>query len=483
MRKSRAFLFLSVIWLAVLAAGVFVFSSQINNFIDRLNSKMAPARSEVTTEPAQIPNPTFQIPHVPDRPFKLGLDLQGGTHIVYEADLSGIASSEYDEAMEGLRDVIERRVNLFGVSEPIVQIQESDGSWRLIVELAGIRDTKAAIEAIGKTPFLEFREPRPEEEVKMILEKQEQIRKKIEAKEELSQEDFQTAVTDPYFTPTPLTGRYLKKATLGFHNVTNEPLVLLEFDEEGAKIFADLTKKYIGKPIGIYLDGQGISAPKVQQEITSGEAQITGNFKLEEARNLVRNLNAGALPIPISILSQQTIEASLGEASLSQSFKAGLWGIGSVILFMVLVYRMGGVLAVLGLLVYGIFVLALFKLIPVTLTLAGFAGFILSFGMAVDANVLISERMREERKLGRDFNGMVREGFSRAWPPIRDGHITTLISTCIMFFMGTGFLQGFALTLGIGVLASLFSAVVFVRLTTWMFAGTIFAKWKAMWTR
>jgi len=465
------FLFLTLIWFALTAAVFFDFSSQWNQLAGELNRKFG------------IEESRWRILQIPERPFKLGLDLQGGIHLVYEADLSNISPQEYEDAMEGLRDVIERRVNLFGVEEPVVQVEEQAESWRLIVELAGIRDTKSAISAIGETPFLEFREPLSEEETEKILAKREEVRKKFEEKIQLSAEDMMAVIKDPYFAPTSLTGRFIKRATLGFDNIGNEPLVLLEFDDEGKKLFAELTKKHLGKPLAIAIDDQVISAPTIQAEITTGQAQISGNFSLEEARTLVRNLNAGALPIPITIISQQTVEASLGEESLSRSLKAALWGVLGVIIFMLVVYRMGGVIAVLGLLLYGIFILAVFKMIAVTLTLAGIAGFILSFGMAVDANVLILERMREEKKKGRDFNGMVREGFSRAWPAIRDGHITTLISTVIMFIVGTGFLQGFALTLGIGVLMSLFSAVVFVRLMMWLMAETPLAKWRAIWTR
>lgn len=461
MKKTRIFLLLLFIFIFAFGSGMFVFSSELN----ALMQKIGP------------------IGLIPDRPFRLGLDLQGGAHLVYEADLQQISSKDYGEAMQGLRDVIERRINLFGIQEPIVQVQQSGESWRLSVELAGIKDIKQAIEMIGQTPFLEFRRPLSQEQTEAILREKEEVKRKFEKGETLSQEEVQIAFQDPYFEPTPLTGRYLKKATLGFHDVTQEPLVLLEFNEDGTKLFAELTKQYVSRPLAIYLDGQLISAPTVQEEITSGQAQISGKFSVEEARNLVRNLNSGALPIPIKLISQQTVEATLGADSLASIMRAGMWGVLAVVFFMIAVYRVSGIFAVVSLGVYGIVLLALFKGIPITLTLSGIAGVILSLGMAVDANILIAERMREERMWGRDFYGMIREGFTRAWPSIRDGHVTTLISCIVLFFVGTGFIQGFALALGIGVILSMFAAIIISRLLFSLFIGTRLGKVGWPWTR
>ena len=381
-------------------------------------------------------------------PFRLGLDIQGGTHLVYRADIAAVAPADRDGAMEALRDVIERRVNLFGVAEPIVQVEESGDERRLIVELAGIRDVGAAIQAIGETPYLEFREERPQEEREAILEAQQ--------KGERPQED-------PYFIPTPLTGRFVKRATLDFDQTGFQPFVALELTDEGAKIFAELTKKNIGKQLAIYLDGVVISAPVVQEEITGGLAQISGNFTPESARELAGRLNAGALPVPITLIAQQSVEASLGRESLARSVMAGIIGFVAVAIFMILWYRLPGLLAVVALLIYVATVLAIFKLIPVTLTVAGIAGFILSIGMAVDANVLIFERMREEVQKGKAFEEAIQEGFGRAWTSIRDSNVSSLLTSGILYWLGTSVVQGFALTLGIGILISMISAITVTR--------------------
>lgn len=354
-------------------------------------------------------------------PFKLGLDLQGGTHLVYQADLSGI--DDKSDAMTGVRDVIERRVNLFGVAEPRVQISGQD---RLIVELAGIKDTKQAIAMIGLTPSLDFRK------------------------------EIQTEEGEIAFEYTGLTGRQLKRSDISFDPTTFKPSVGLYFDSEGKDLFAELTKEYVGKRIAIFLDGAPISVPVVNEPILDGQAVISGDFSVEEAKTLAQRLNAGALPVPINLISQQTIGASLGKDSLDKSLKAGLYGLLAVALFMFLFYRLRGIAAVSALLIYGALLLAIFKLLPVTLTLAGMAGVILSIGMAVDANVLVFERLKEESRIA--------DAFKRAWPAIRDGNISTLITCLILYFFTTGLVKGFALTLGIGVLLSMFSAMIVTRL-------------------
>ncbi len=376
----------------------------------------------------KITNSTLSIPNFLNFPYRFGLDIQGGTHLVYQADLSNTSAADYSSFMEAVRDVIERRVNLFGVAEPLVQVEKSGSEWRLIVELAGIKDIAAAIRLIGETPFLEFRE---------------------EGKEG--------------FDPTPLTGRYVKRAAVDFDPTTYQPQVALELTDEGGKIFAELTKKNVGKRLAIYLDGAPISAPVVQEEITGGKAQITGNFTPQSAKELVGRLNAGALPVPITLIAQQSVGASLGEESLARSIQAGLWGFAAVVIFMILWYRLPGLLAVLALLLYIALVLAIFKLIPVTLTVAGIAGFILSIGMAVDANILIFERMKEELRHGRVLEEAVREGFGRAWTSIRDSNTSSLITAGILYWLGTGLVQGFALTLAIGILVSMFSAISVTR--------------------
>ena len=381
-------------------------------------------------------------------PYRLGLDIQGGTHLVYRADTSAVAAGERDTAMKSLRDVIERRVNLFGVAEPLVQIEKSGDESRLIVELAGVRDIGASIALIGETPYLEFREERPAEEQKAIAEAQ--------GKGERMNEDL-------LFAPTQLTGRFVKRADVNFEPTTFQPLVTLELTDEGASIFADITKKNIGKRLAIYLDGAPISAPVVNETIEGGSAQITGNFTPESAREFAGRLNAGALPVPISLISQQSVEASLGKDSLNRSVTAGIIGFLAVAVFMILWFRLPGLIAVLALLLYVAITLAIFKLIPVTLTIAGIAGLILSIGMAVDANILIFERMKEELRDGRDLETAIREGFSRAWPSIRDSNISSILTSLILYWLGTSVVQGFALTLGIGILVSMFSAISVTR--------------------
>jgi preprotein translocase subunit SecD len=392
-------------------------------------------------------NIRINIPQFHKIPFKLGLDLQGGTHLVYQADLATIDAVERDASLEGIRDVIERRVNLFGVAEPIIQINRSGESYRLIVDLPGVTDVKSAIDMIGATPYLEFKEQREQVETDEILKKQQEG-------------DAEAQNTDAYFKPTQLTGRYLKKSQLAFDQTTNNPHVSLEFTDEGGKIFAELTKNNIGKVLAIYLDGSPISIPRVEEEISGGKAQITGSFTLTEAKELAQRLNAGALPVPINLISQQNIGASLGHESLQESLKAGIIGFLAILLFMVVFYRLSGFFSALSLVIYVIFLLAFFKLIPVTLSLAGIAGFLLSMGMAVDANMLIFSRAKEELKSGRSFSDALTNGTKRAWPAIRDGNFTTILVGLVLFIFGTSFVKGFALTLIIGNLVSMFSAIV-----------------------
>lgn len=393
-------------------------------------------------------------------PFRLGLDLLGGTHLVYQADLSGTGGQNAGDAMAGVRDVIERRVNLFGVAEPLVQIEGKD---RLVVELAGIKDVNLAIQMIGQTPFLEFKEELPQDESQKILD---------------AQKEGKWQGEDPYFKPTGLTGKHLKRSQLTFDRTTSQPEISLELNDEGAKLFAEITKRNIGKRIAIYIDGVAISAPVVQSEIGGGKAVISGRFTIKEAKDLANNLNAGALPVPINLISQQTIGPSLGQDSLNKSLKAGLYGLLAVAMFMILYYRLPGAVSVLALLVYTAIVLAVYKLLPVTLTLAGIAGFILSLGMAVDANVLIFARMREELKSGNSLNHSFANGFHRAWYSIRDSHVATLLGAFVLYSFSTSVVKGFALTLGIGVLTSLFTAIVVTRSFLGLFVKPRLEKYK-----
>src|SRR3989338_1430781 len=409
---------------------------------------------------------SWKIPQLKKIPFRLGLDLRGGTHLVYEADVTQVVGASPSEALEGVRDVIERRVNLFGVAEPVVEVNRVGDHLRLIVELAGITDIQAAIKQIGETPLLEFRKPRPEEETQKLIE---ELRSPTSA--------ASIARTDPYFIPTELNGRFLKRASVAFDQTSYTPTVDLEFDDEGAKLFEKLTEEYLQKPIAIYLDGVAISVPTVQSVITGGKAVISGRFTVQEAKELAERLNAGALPIPIKLIAQETVGAALGAESVSQSLKAGVAGFLLVALFMIARYRLPGLFSAIALLLYVSIVLFVFKAVPVTLTLAGIAGFVLSIGFAVDANVLIFERMKEEFKKGFGFSQGVSEGFSRAWPSIRDSNASTLITAAILFWMGTGVVKGFALTLIIGILASLFSAIFITRSFLQLCVGTRAEKW------
>ncbi|MEK7178480.1 MAG: protein translocase subunit SecD [Patescibacteria group bacterium] len=387
-------------------------------------------------------------------PYNFGLDLVGGTELIYRADTSNV--DNIPDAMESLKEVIERRVNVFGVSEPLVQTETAGlisglKDERLLVELPGVTDIERAIELIGKTPVLEFRLAKDNAE--------ETVKANPEAK------------VNELFKDTGLTGRYLSRARVEFDPNTGVALVGLVFDKEGSELFAKITRENKGKILAIVLDGTIISAPVIIDEIKDGSAQITGQFTPEEAKELVRNLNYGALPVPIELASSQTVGATLGEQALKDGIKAGIIGFALLALFMVLWYRLPGVIATLALISYAILSLAIFKLIPVTLTAAGLAGFILSIGMAVDANVLIFERTKEELKKGKSIYDALHEGFKRAWLSIRDSNISSIITAFILFWLGTSAVKGFALTLGIGVLVSMFTAITVSR--TFLLAITI----------
>ncbi len=405
------------------------------------------------TEPKLNSNFETQRAFFKKFPFRLGLDLSGGSHLIYKADVSGVSADQVSDSMDALRDVIERRVNIFGVSEPVVQIQHagfvSGGEEKLIVDLPGITNIKDAIEMIGQTPVLEFKTEAPKDAPQVIQVGADGV--------------ANINVSDP-FTATELTGRYLKRATLEFDQNTREPRVSLQFDETGTKLFAEITKANVGKTVAIYLDGAPVSIPRVSEEIPNGQAVISGSFTPTEAKLLVGRLNSGALPVPITLLSTQTIGATLGERAINAGVKATIIGFLFVALFLILWYRLPGFIAVLSLSVFVSIILSLFKLLPVTLTAAGIAGFIISMGVAVDANVLIFERVKEELRFGRTIADAVKLGFSRAWLSIRDSNISNLITALILFWFGTALIKGFALTLGMGVIVSMFSAIVVTRI-------------------
>lgn len=374
--------------------------------------------------------------------IRLGLDLQGGTQLTYEADMKDVPEADRADALQGVRDVIERRVNAFGVSEPLIQIIRG-GVPRVLVELAGVHDVEAAIRQIGETPQLDFRE---EEET-------------ITAKDPEGND-----IEVPQWKRTTLTGRQLQRADVAFHPQTGVPQVSLVFDGEGKTLFAELTKRNVGKQIAIFLDGVPITAPVVQEEITAGEAVITGTFTTDEAKQLSRRLNAGALPVPITLASRTTVGPTLGKESLAQSTVAGAFGLLLLAVVMIGLYRLPGLLAVLALLLYAELVLGVLAALGSTLTLAGIAGFILSLGMAVDANILIFERLKEGLREGKALLGALAEGFREAWPSIRDSNIASLITASLLYAFGSSVVRGFATTLTVGILVSMFTAVVTTRI-------------------
>jgi preprotein translocase subunit SecD len=374
--------------------------------------------------------------------IKKGLDLQGGTHVVLKADMTNIKPEDRSSALDSSKNIINRRVDLFGVSEPLIQTSISNEDYRIIVELPGIKDINQALDLIGKTAQLDFRELAPTATQAAFL------------------SDFK---------PTGLTGKHLKKATVQFDQ-SGKPEVGLLFDEEGAKLFSEITLRNVDKVVSIFIDDFPVVTPRVNTQITSGEAVITGAFTLEEAKNISIQLNAGALPVPIEILEQKNIGAALGQDSVNKSLRAGLVGLGLVMLFMIMLYGFQGFLADLALIVYGLITLSLYKLIPVTLTLPGLAGFILSVGMAVDSNILIFERMKEELRMGKPWQTAMELGFGRAWDSIKDANVATLMTAFILFnpldwsfLNSSGMVRGFALTLGLGVITSLFTGIIVTR--------------------
>lgn len=366
-----------------------------------------------------------------------GLDLQGGAHLVFQLDTSGLANKDVSTATQSVVNVIDRRVNGLGVSEPVIQGAKIGGNQAVIVELPGVTDVNQAINLIGKTAQLKFLEENPE------------------ATSASSPQDL--------WKDTGLTGAHLKRADVQFDKNTGEPEVAIQFDSEGSKLFAEITRNNLQKPVAIELDTEIISAPTVQSVIENGQAVITGKFSINEAKTLSIELNAGALPVPIKLVEQRTIGPTLGSESVQRSLMAGLIGLVLVALFMIIYYRFPGLLAVLALLIYTAVVLALFKLIPITLTLAGIAGFILSVGMAVDANILIFERTKEELLTGKTTGLAIEEGFRRAWPSIRDSNFSSLLTCAILYYGTSGVVRGFAVTLALGIIVSMFTAIIVTR--------------------
>ncbi len=392
-----------------------------------------------------------------EKDFKtyLGLDLSGGSHLVFEADTSKIKSEDLQDAINSARDIIERRVNLFGVSEPTVQTIKSGKSHRISVDLPGIEDVSQAVGLIGATAQLTFKEE--------------------------GNLDPKIASTTPEIyklnKETGLTGADVKKATVTFNNQNGEPEVTLQFNQRGAKLFGEVTSRNVKKQVGIFLDYYPLSAPVVQQPILDGNAVISGNFTVEGAKQLAIAINSGALPVPIKIVEQRNIGPTIGAIEVQKSLYAGIVGLGLVLAFMIMYYGRLGIIASMALIVYGLISFALFRSVPVVLTLPGVAGFILSIGMAVDSNILIFERIKEEQRKGKSTEIAVRLGFGKAISAIKDANVTTLLIAFILFnplnweFLPQfGLVRGFALTLAIGVGTSLFTGLVVTRrLIKWFY--------------
>jgi len=403
-----------------------------------------------TFDPSRINIDTGIIQIQRDLSYRLGLDLQGGTRLVYRVNMSEIEESERQDAFESARNIIERRINYLGVSEPSIQTVKVGNEYRIIVELPGMSEVSQAINLIGQTAQLSFWEAGEED-------------LNASPSADLLMLGLSQILNNTNPQKTQLTGKELQRATVVFDPTSGQPQVQLQFSEQGGKYFADITKRNVGKVVAIALDDQVVSAPVVQSEIVNGTAVISGAFTPDIAKNLAIALNAGALPAPLEVIGQTSVGPSLGIESLHKSLFAALVGFLGVAFFMIYIYKKEGVLACIALLIYTIITLFVFKLIPVTLTLAGIAGFILSIGMAVDANILIFERMKEELRRGKPRDVALKVGFSRAWSSIRDSNITSIITCVILFYFGSGIVRGFALTLFIGIIISMFSAITVTR--------------------
>ncbi|MBI2917483.1 MAG: protein translocase subunit SecD [Chloroflexi bacterium] len=395
-----------------------------------------------------VPNINFKVGgwHFDRSGLRLGLDLRGGTHVVLQADLSQVTDNDQGDAMDGVVSIIRNRVDAYGVTEPVIQVLGGD---RISVQLPGVRDKEEAIRLIGQTAQLDFREHQVDPEGKVVT-------------DEGGNPKWAPATADLDGQRIHLTGRYLKRnSQVVIDQQTNQPQVAFEFDRSGARLFEQITGRLVGKPLGIFLDDKLVSDPIVRAVIS--DRGVIEGIALNEARTLAIQLNAGALPVPVEVVQQEDVDATLASDSLQKSLMAGLIGLATVIFFMVAYYRVPGTMAAAALLVYGSIVLAVFKLWPVTLTLAGIAAFILSIGMAVDANILIFERMKEELRTGRTLAAAMEAGFDRAWPSIRDSNVSTFITCAILYWFGNTFgeasVKGFALTLAIGVAISMFSAL------------------------
>lgn len=393
-----------------------------------------------------------KISHGKTLEFRQGLDLKGGVSLTFKAEVEKLSSSQQDQALESARTVIEKRVNLFGVSEPLIQTAKVNKDSRIIVELPGVTDVNQAVNLIGETAQMTFWQPTATISAEMATS---------------SAYPINAGGLGP-LKVTDLSGSDLSSSAVVFDPKTGKPQVQLKFNSAGAKKFGEITKRNVGKPLAIVLDNIIIEAPNVNEPILTGDAVISGSFTQEQAKALSTQLNAGALPVPLTVLEQHVIGPTLGLESLKKSLIAGVIGFGTIVVFMVFLYGRLGIIASVALVLYTLFNLAVYKLSSltpygITLTLAGIAGLILSIGMAVDANILIFERMREEARLGKSRSTAIELGFSHAWTSIRDSNVSTLITCLILYTFGTGIIRGFALVLAIGVVISMFSAITVTR--------------------
>ncbi|MDD4410004.1 MAG: protein translocase subunit SecD [Candidatus Pacebacteria bacterium] len=475
-----------LIVLFALIVSIYSFPQPYNSFTKDLNKRY-----------------NWNIPEVNFGEYKLGLDLKGGVHLEYKADLTDISEKEKPQVMEGLRDIIERRVNIFGVAEPNIQIYGQD---RISVDLPSVESVDQAIAWIGQTPLLEFYEQKTADELKKAEEVQKKVQeiidtnkdnKDVDIKSKIEAvENWQLAYELPY-KKTELTGRYLKKATLVTNQTTYAPEIELQFDDEGAKVFEQVTERNVGKTIAIFLDGNSIVdttgdgkidtndlyAPNVDEKISGGRAVITGQKNIAEAKTLTQRLNQGALPVPLGQpIVQQKIGPTLGAISLNNAVKAAVVGFVAIAAFLMLFYRLPGLIASFALIVYIILLMGSIKLFGATLTLAGIGGLILSLGMAVDANILIFARTREELHNGKGLVPSIKEGMSRAWPSIRDGNFTTIIVALILYIFGTSFIKAFSFALILGILISMSSAVVISNVFLQTVGNSKLGKIKDLWS-
>lgn len=394
-----------------------------------------------------------------DYQLKKGLDIQGGMQVVLAADMSTIPNADRQTALDASREIIAKRVDLYGISEPSIVTSKVNDQYRLVVELPGVTDAQEALNLVGTTAQLDFR-----------------LQKDLTA-EEASAATQSAVVWLSSFQPTQLTGKQLQRAQMQFDPQTAKPVIALTFNEEGSQLFAEITKNNVNKTLAIFIDGMPVAMPTISVPILDGKAVMTGSFTVDEAKNLAIQLNAGALPVNIQVLEQRNVGASLGDASVQQSVMAGVIGLALVMLFMILYYGWLGFVASVSLIIYAILTIALYKIMGVVLTLPGIAGLLLTIGMAVDSNILIFERMKEELRAGHSYRQALELGFGRAWDSIKDANIASLITALILinplnfsFLNTSGLVRGFGVTFLLGTLLSLFTGVTVSRLLlrAWM---------------